>query len=625
MWNQRAAVLVALLAAGVTSGADAIAADAAPELEGSQDAASSGAERGVAPGLPDALSLPARARGAPPPWAGKAFRQGVVAANHPLAAEAGARILEQGGNAVDAAVAVAFALNVVELQNSGVGGAAQILVHFPDGSAWAVDGREKAPAAARRDLYVGKTNFGASGIAVAVPGSLRAAEEALHRWGTKSLAEVLQPAIELAEGGFPIGRRLANALAGSKVSSSPAAIATFRHADGTPLRAGERLVQPLLAKTFKLIAAYGSDVFYRGEIAPAIVEAQRRGRLPGYEGLITLGDLASYDVDVRRPISVKYRGYDVVSFPPSTSGGLVLLESLKLLERFPLGDDAAGFGPGAFRTLNVLVEASRLAHADRIWWSGDDRFYPVPVSGLLSPEYTSERSALIVPDVRLPKVTAGNPLPSEPGSHPELYEQGGGTQTTHFSVVDPHGAIVSYTTTLADGFGTGIFVRDYGFFLNNSGIKFNQTPRLNPATGNPGANDIEPGKRPNGFMAPTILATGGRPFAGFGSPGGDTIPTTVLQIASNLLDHRLSVQDAIDAPRFSYGGGSTVGWEADLPSETIAALRSVGRSLAKKPGAIGSVQAVIVDLQTGKQYGGADARSGGEVVGLPRPHGLHAP
>lgn len=613
--------LVATLAMLVAVAAPALARSA-PDL--GLNRTGSGAEE--TPGVPEGIELPgtasAPAWGGPPSWAGRAFTQGVVSTNHRLASEAGARILEQGGNAVDAAVAVAFALNVVEPQNSGIGGAAQILVYLARGEAWAVDGREQAPAAATPDQLVGKTDYGASGIAVAVPGSLRAAETALRLYGTRTLAEVLQPAIELAEKGFPVSPALARGLAGAKVSASREAIAVFRHADGTPLAAGEWLVQPLLARTLRLIAEQGSHAFYRGEIAPAIVAAVRaRARLPGYEGRVTLADLAAYDVTVRRPLVARYRGVDVVSFPPSSPGGLVVLETLLTLERFPLGNASAGFGAGSFRTVNALVEAARLAHADRAWWGGDDRFVPVPTAGLLSDAYTAERSALIDPDGRLATAPAGDPLRFETAAHPEIYGDPGGIQTTHFSIADRHGNLVSYTTTLADGFGTGIFVPGYGFFLNNSGIKFNRVPQLDPAAGNPGANDAAPGKRPGGFMAPTILASEGRPFAALGSPGGGTIPTTVIQIVSNLLDHGLDVQAAIDAPRIAYNEGGTFGWEAAVPAGTIAELRAVGQRIAAKPGNIGSVQAVVVDLRTGKQYGGADRRAEGFVLGLPRPQG----
>lgn len=517
---------------------------------------------------------------------------------------------------MDAAVAAAFVLNVVEPQNSGIGGAAQYLIHTARGEAWAVDGREIAPAAATPGQLQGKTGYATSGISVAVPGSLRAAEEALRRFGTRRLAEVLEPAIELAVRGFPVSPALARSLAAGPIWASAEAAATFGQADGRPLQAGSRLVQPRLARALRLIADQGSGVFYSGEIAPAIVAAaSRRAPKPGHEGRLALADLAAYEVSIRRPLIARYRGCEVMTFPPSSSGGLVLLESLLALERFPLGDRAAGFGAGSFRAVNAPLEAARLAHADRAWWSGDDRFVPVPEAGLLASGYMEARSALIDPNGRLPVAPAGDPgSPRATERHPAP-ARAGGTQTTHLSVADAEGTVVSLTTTLADGFGSGIFVPAYGFFLNNSGIKFNVVPQRDTASDNPGANDAAPGKRPNGFMAPTVLASGGRPFAAFGSPGGGTIPTTVLQIVSNLLDHGLAMQDAIDAPRISIDEAGAVGWEASLPAEVVARLRDAGHPLTVEPANVGSVQAVVVDLETGLQYGGADRRAEGFVVG----------
>lgn len=583
--------------------------------------------------------------------------QGVVSVSHPLAAEAGAQMLEAGGNAIDAAAAIQFALNVVEPQASGIGGGGFMMIHLAaTGETFVVDSRERAPAAATPDMFapggvplpfaVAST----SGLAVGVPGTLAGVATALRNWGTMSLARTLAPAIELAERGFRVNRFLAADIAadGGRTSLQPETAAIFRPG-GAPLAEGDWLRQPELAKTFRLIAARGPDVFYRGEIAAAIVEAQKRSRTtPAAAGVgrMTLADLDAYRVAIRQPLVGRYRGVTVVGMPPPSSGGLALLQMLAMLERFPIGDVRQGFGFGAPNTLHAMVEAMRLAFADRAVWMGDEDFVPVPKRGLLHPSYVASRAQRIDLARRMAAPAAGDPLPFDGGASKGPLRETAiaadaqeGAHTTHFSVVDRWGNVVAYTSTIENTWGSGITVPGYGFLLNNELTDFNFLPVRDPATGNPGANDVAPFKRPRSSMAPTMLFKDGRPFAAFGSPGGPTIINTVLNVTLNLIDHNMTIEQAIDAPRVSVtSAAGTVSCEGPAPLHTpripLAAqdhLRALGHPGLGALGTdgctatIGSVQAVIIDLQTGRQYGGADWRREGTVIALPRPRAGRGP
>lgn len=587
------------------------------------------------PGVP-AMSLPDTAHGTPPTFAGKAFRQGVVAVSHPLAAEAGAAALQNGGNAFDAAAAIQFALNVVEPQFSGIGGGGFMMIHLAKtNETFARDCREKAPAAATPTLFgsLTFTQASTSGVSVGVPGTLMCVATALQNWGTTSLTQALQPAITLASEGFHINKFLAADSASFRTSLQPETKAVFRLPDGSPLPEGYLLKQPDLAKTFQLIAQNGLDVFYSqdGEIAKALVEAQKRTRAgDAGVGLMTTEDLAQYSVKTRQPILGNYRGYTLASMSPPSSGGLTMIQMLKMLERFPLGDTSQGFGFGATKTLHVMIEGMRLAFADRAWWMGDEDFVHVPKVGLLADPYVASRSELIRLDSTMSTPSQGDPLPFDVASalrRPILLASAPPQQveghTTHFSVVDKWGNIVSYTTTIEQGWGTGIMVPGYGFLLNNELTDFNMTPTFDSTTGNPGANDVAGNKRPRSSMVPTIVLKDGKPFAAYGSPGGATIINTVFDITLNLIDHGMTIQQAIDAPRISVtGAGGSVSMESGFSPAVITALKNLGHTSISTGGVQGSVQAVIVDLQTGKQYGGADSRREGTVIGLPRAGGM---
>jgi gamma-glutamyltranspeptidase / glutathione hydrolase len=567
-------------------------------------------------------------------------RGSVVAVSHPLAAGAGARMLEQGGNAIDAAAAIVFALNVVEPQSSGMGGGGFMLIHLAEtDQTFFVDSREQAPAAATPDMF-GDLSFAdasTSGISVGVPGAVRGVSTALERWGTLKLADVLKPAIALAEDGFRINGVLAADILDKTrgvvmTTLQPETAAVFQP-NGAPLKAGDRLVQPDLAKTFRLLAEKGPDAFYTGEVAQAIVDAQRRTRAgPTGVGRMALQDLAEYQAKIRQPVTGSYRGFGIASMSPPSSGGLTIVQMLKMMERFPLGDASQGFGFGSQRTLHVMIEAMRLAFADRAVWMGDEDFVHVPKTGLLAEPYVQSRSALISLDRRMPNPTAGNPLPFDGGARSGEGARSGalqpeGIHTTHFVVADRRGNVVSYTNTIESVFGSGIMVPGYGFMLNNELTDFNMKPTAN-ANGNPGANDVAPRKRPRSSMSPTLLFKDGKPFAAYGSPGGATIINTVLQITLDLVDHKMTVQQAIDAPRISVtsaagkvsceqGALVPLGFSPtpQLSQRVLDALRGLGHDLSGCGNVpIGSVQAVVFDRESGARSAGADARRQGTVV-----------
>ncbi|MHB1188424.1 gamma-glutamyltransferase [Thiobacillus sp.] len=567
---------------------------------------------------------------------------GVVAVSHPAAAAAGARMLAQGGNAIDAAAAVQFALNVVEPQSSGIGGGGFMLIHLAKtNKTFIVDSRERAPSQASADMFAPDglpmpfPLASTSGLAVGVPGTLRGVDTALTRWGTRKLADTLAPAIELAERGFRVNRFLAADIANDngRTRIHPETAAIFRPG-GVPLAEGDWLVQPDLAKTLKRIAAKGPDAFYRGPIAWAIVKAQQRTRSDLGEsgkGRMTLADLRQYQAVIREPLIGHYRGWTLATMPPPSSGGLTMLQMLGLLERFPLGDAAQGYGFGSPKTLHAMIEAMRLAFADHAVWIGDDDAAPVPRQGLLHPEYLKTRAALIKADRRMDTPQAGDPLPWESSiavqPKPSRTKQES-PHTTHFSIVDRWGNVVSYTSTIEFTWGSGITVPGYGFLLNNELTDFNFVPAADVAEGNPGANDVAPGKRPRSSMAPTLLFKNGKPVAAYGSPGGATIINSVLNVTLNLIDHGMSMQQAIAAPRLSvtHAAGKVScegGQDFMQPRFSVATqdtLRKPGHTGLGEDGTdgcqetIGSVQAVIIDPATGIHHGAADPRREGTVI-----------
>ena len=586
------------------------------------------ADLSLTPGVPIATTLPDGSSGAPPAFAGRAARGGVVTANHPQAAEAGARILAKGGNAIDAAVAVAFAMNVVEPFGSGIGGGGVMTVHLAaENRTYFLDYLETAPAAAGPALFgnLSYMDASASGISVGVPGAVRGWEQALKRWGTMTFADVAAPAIDLAENGVRVSAFLASYAGHPLTTLQPETRAIFRRPDGSRLQEGDLLVQADLANTFRRIAAGGADAFYTGPIASAIVAAQLRtfvfgGSTPrGAPGKMELADLAAYRAVLRDPLEFRYRGVTVRSGHAPVHGGALMGQWLGILEGFPIGDAAAGFGFGATRTLHVMIETMRLVYADRVYWVGDPDHAPVPIAGLTSAAYIAERAALVDVATRMATAPHGNPLPYD--ATPAMGEPAmEGSETAHWSVVDRWGNFVACTGSIEQFWGTGITVPGHGFLLNNVLTDFNMTPQRNDETGNPGINDVAPNKRPRSGMSPTLLLIDGKPFAALGAPGGGRIINSILQVIVNMVDHGMDLQAAIDAPRVSaHSAAGIVEVEPGFAPLVLSELVGLGHPLATPPPErIGAVNAVVVDLLTGKQYGGTDARRGGAVVSLPK-------
>ena len=512
-----------------------------------------------------------------------------------------------------------------------------------------IDSREKATAAATRTQFQGVSNATRKGVAAGVPGMVRGTALALERYGNLTLAQTMAPAIELADQGFAATPRYSEAACSDRARNSVETSEYFCPGGVAP-PVGALIVNKPLAETFQLIATNGPDCFYKVmpekgcDIAMGIVAAQKRATIlvngvaqANTPGTMTLADLEAYQPAVRKPIEGTYRGYTIKAMGPPSSGALTVIQALKLLEQFPIGDAAAGFGFGTTKTLNVMAEAMRIAFADRSAWMGDADFVPVPTKGLIASGYINIRDDLITPGVRrLPNPVPGDPRVFETASvQPQTllaYEPpqtGPENGTTHFVVADNWGNVVSYTNTVESGHGIGTFAsyyvgtayRNFGFVLNNELTDFNTTASTNPVTGEIGYNDVQPGKRPRSSMVPTMLFTpDGKLFAAYGSPGGATIINSVINVTMNLIDHRMGLQDAIDAGRISVtSSASGAQIESRIPAASIDGMRQLGYTVSG--GDIGSVQAVVIDQKTGKLYGGADDRREGTVIGLPRAGG----
>jgi gamma-glutamyltranspeptidase/glutathione hydrolase len=544
-------------------------------------------------------------------------RHGMVASPQGDATRAGVSVLESGGNAVDAAVATAFALGVTDPHHSGIGGGGFILIRMADGTTAALDARETAPAAATRDMFVregvGEHASRIGGLAVATPGLLLGLREALEKFGTMTLAEVLAPAIRIAEDGFEIGPRHAGALEFWQKLGLPerfAETARIQLPTGdAPIEPGWRLVQPDLGLTLRRIAAEGTDVFYRGDIGAAIVDAVRR-----HGGVLTREDLAAYRARWREPIRGTYRGYEILSFPPPSSGGVALIEILNILESF----DLSRRGAGSSASLHVVAEAMKLAFADRAAYLGDADFVDVPVEALISRPYADRlRRRINPPRWKRGPWTWGQGEVAIRVEGPGEPAQGGGT--THLSVTDAAGNAVAITQTINLLFGSGITVPGTGIVLNNEMDDFSialDTPNAFGLVDTRGSNAVEPWKRPLSSMTPTIVVKDGRPFMVSGSPGGPRIITTTLLTLLNVIDYGMDVQAAVAAPRFHHQ------WlpehlfvESATPADVVDALRARGHDVEVAERNWSSAQAIVVDWPNSLHYGASDPRSDGLALG----------
>ncbi|MEE8225275.1 MAG: gamma-glutamyltransferase [Kiloniellales bacterium] len=529
---------------------------------------------------------------------------GMVASQEATATRIGVDILKRGGNAIDAGVAVGFALAVTLPRAGALGGGGFMMVHHAEtGETVAIDYREMAPAAAHRDMYLDAAGEVDTQLArythhaAGVPGAVAGLVHVLDRYGTLPLAEVLAPAIRLAERGILVTQDLSGSLESrrERLQRWPATAAIFYHEDGRPYRPGERLIQVDLAWSLRQIAAHGADAFYKGAIAERIA-----ADMAAHGGPMTLEDLAAYRVAVRAPVRGTYRGYEIASMPPPSSGGVHLVQILNLLEDYPL----ASLGHNGAEALHLMAESMKLAYADRSQHLGDPDFWPVPVAGLISKAYAESLRATIDPARARPaaEIAAGDPMPYE------------SPETTHYSVMDRWGNVVSNTYTINFGYGSGIVAAGTGILLNNEMDDFSAKPGVPNAYGLLGgdANSVAPAKRPLSSMTPTILFKDGKPLLATGSPGGSRIITTTLQIILNVVDHGMNIAAATAAPRVHHQWlPDELRVEAGLSPDTIALLESKGHKVVVK-NVMGSTQSILRADEG--FYGASDPRRQGALT-----------
>ena len=525
---------------------------------------------------------------------------GMVASVSSIASAVGLDVLKRGGNAVDAAVAVGLALSVTYPYAGNLGGGGFMMIRMADGRSAAVDYREEAPAKASHDMYLGKDGklvprLSTSGyLASGVPGTVAGLSLALSTFGTISWPDAVEPARRLAADGFTVSYALASSLEHSRaVGEFPEGKRIFQR-DGKFYQEGETLKQPELAATLERLKTRGPREFYEGRTARYIADDMR-----DHGGLISLADLKNYKAVLRQPVKGTYRGYEIVSMPPPSSGGIALIEMLNILEHYDLGS----MGYNSSEKYHFVVEAMRRAFADRAEFLGDPDFVKIPWSGLISKKYADTLVKSIDPRRATPsaEIGHGNPAPYE------------STQTTHFTVVDAAGNAVSNTYTLNGGYGSGVVVKGAGFFLNNEMDDFAAKPGVPNMYGliQGEANSVAPRKRPLSAMTPSFVVKDGKLFIATGSPGGPTIINTVLQVILNVIDHKMNIQQAVDAPRIHHQ------WIPDeirfepfgFPEDARKALEAAGYHFGNRAAYMGDAESILIDPVTGMRWGASDPRN----------------
>lgn len=570
--------------------------------------------------LAAALCVPANAQdirhGAAPigdPYAAHAVvaQHGMVVAQEKIAARIGADVLKRGGNAVDAAVAVGFTMAVTYPRAGNIGGGGFMVIHSAERHQdIAIDYRETAPAAASRDMFLGadgkpdRAKSLDSALAIGVPGTVAGLALALDKYGSGkfTLAELLKPAIALASDGILVADDIADTLGEGRqrLSHWPASLKMLLRDDGTPLREGDRLVQTDLSATLSAIAEQGPHGFYQGPVADKLVKA-----ISDAGGIMTAQDLKSYQPTIRTPVHGTYRGYDIVSMPLPSSGGVVLLETLNILEGFPLPE----MKQGSALSLHLMIEAMKRSYADRAHYLGDPAFVTAPVATLMTKEYAARQRAGIDPDHATPwkdeLLAATSPAPAHEGRN-----------TTHFSVVDSSGNAVSNTYTLNYPYGVGLVADGTGVLLNDELDDFTAALGASNAFGLVGfeANLPAPGKRPLSSMTPTIVLKDGKPVLVTGSPGGSRIISTVLQVIINVLDYHMDVAAAVDVPRLHHQWmPDEVRTERGFPEDVIAALKAKGHIVTEP---LGQTSANSIAVTENGLLGAPDPRTrGAEAAG----------
>ncbi len=530
----------------------------------------------------------------------QAFQKAAVTSAHPLASMVGAAMMKDGGNAFDAAIAVQFTLAVVFPGAGNIGGGGFLLSRNKEGVLMGIDFREAAPSKANRDMYLdekgnpieGMSRSGAS--ASGVPGSVAGMFSALP-YAKMTMKALLQPAYELAANGFVITEREARGLNAERKNfiKNSAQLSAFTRKENW--KAGDTLYQPELAATILRIQQRGKAGFYEGETAALIVEEMKNSK-----GLISLEDLKNYTPKFRKPIEFDYRGHHVISFSPPSSGGILIAQMMQMIAPYQV----AMMGANSFESVSLMIEAQRRAYADRAEHMGDPDYWKVPTSTLTSNGYAQERMKDYQPGV------AGNSKMIQAGVVKESEE------TTHFSVIDEAGNMVSVTTTLNDTYGNKTIVGGAGFLLNNEMDDFSIKPGVPNMYGALGgeANAIQPGKRMLSSMTPTLVTKNNQPYITIGTPGGTTIPNQVYEGLVNIIDHKMSLKAAIDAPRFHHQHmPDVISVEADFPEETINALKEKGY-IVNKRGAFGRMDGVMI-LPNGNRSAAGDKRGDDSVAG----------
>ena len=538
-------------------------------------------------------------------------KHGMVVSSHYLASQVGAEMMKKGGNAIDAAIATGFALAVTHPSAGNIGGGGFMVVHLNDGRVTAFDFREKAPAAAHERMYLDANgnyirDLNHEGyLAVGVPGTVAGFSLAHEKLGSKPMAELIAPAIQLAEKGFPLSWDLAEDFRdlAPEFKRYPASVKAFLKRDTAFYEPGEIWRQPDLAKTLRRIQKNGREGFYKGETARLLAADMRQNG-----GLITEDDLANYQAKERQPIHGTYRGYDVYSMCPPSSGGTAVVEMLNILEGFNLRE----YGHSSAQHIHLLAESMRRAFADRARYLGDPDFNPdLPITKLTSKSYAEQLRR----GISLNRVS-----PSDPATLSEAYES---TETTHYSVVDPAGNAVVVTYTLENSYGSRIVAAGTGFLLNNEMGDFNPWPGHTDSTGMIGTppNLVKPGKRMLSSMTPTIVAKNGKPYLLVGSPGGRTIINTVLQVVVNVIDFDMDIADAIAAPRIHHQWLPNV-----LRIEKYGTTKDTQRLLEMMGHRVqfgfssrgqGSAMGIVINPKTGLRLGAADPRApDGAAVGF---------
>jgi gamma-glutamyltranspeptidase/glutathione hydrolase len=529
-------------------------------------------------------------------------RNGMVASSEPLASQVGVEILQAGGNAVDAAVAVGFALAVTFPQAGNLGGGGFMLIRMAKGEAIVVDYREQAPGAAARtmfqdakgDVIPGPSTVGTR--AAGVPGTVMGLAMAEEKYGRLGLARVMAPAIRLARNGFPVSKSLAQNIRSERtlLQKFDGSRHIFLH-DGTLYEPDAIFRQPDLARTLANVAKHGPEAFYTGAPARAIVATMQK-----YNGLITPDDLEHYQAKLRAPLTGHFRGFDILTAPPPSAGGTMLIEMLNVLDPLDLG------APNSYTSIHLLAETMRRAYADRASYLGDADFATVPVAVLTSPRYAAKLRE---------EILAGPPNAPVQAGNPQIFES---SATTHFSVVDSEGNAVANTYTLNGWFGCGVTVEGAGFLLNNEMDDFTAKPGAPNLFGlvQGEANAIAPRKRPLSSMTPTIVLRDGKVRLVLGSPGGSTITNTVLQVLLNVLVYRMDVLQGVTSPRFhdQWSPDRITFERPGFSPDLLEKVQQAGYPVSFRD-SMGDCEAIEIDPQSGWRYGASDPRGDGKAVG----------